>query len=156
LAAGSGWAQTTNGGGGRFVFQPGQAQPVPSATPAGPPSAANPKDAVAKFFATVKEGQIAQAYDTITQNTIISARREDVSALKEKTKQAIDNYGPIAGFEIVDERTVGTCLMRLVCVSLNSDLPLRWRFYFYKSDAWRLVDIRIDDGLVELFEDAKK
>jgi hypothetical protein len=41
------------------------------------------------------------------------------------------------------------------CISLNSDLPLRWRFYFYKSQgAWKLVDLRVDDGLVELFEEA--
>jgi len=56
---------------------------------------------------------------------------------------------------VVDEKFVGASLLRRTCISLNTDLPLRWRFYFYKSEGvWRLVDIRIDDGLVELFEDA--
>ena len=55
----------------------------------------------------------------------------------------------------MDEKTVGESLMRRTCISLNADLPLRWRFYFYKSGgAWRLVDLRVDDALVELFEDS--
>ena len=34
-------------------------------------------------------------------------------------------------------------------------LPLRWRFYFYKAQGtWKLVDLRVDDGLVELFEES--
>ena len=45
--------------------------------------------------------------------------------------------------------------MRQTCISLNQDLPLRWRFYFYRSEgAWKIVDMRVDDGLVELFEEA--
>ncbi len=69
----------------------------------------------------------------------------------------LDGYGSIAGYEVVEEKTVGTHLMRRTCLSLNSDLPLRWRFYFYESDGqWKLIDLRVDDALVELFEDAPR
>ncbi len=65
------------------------------------------------------------------------------------------NFGPISGYELLEEKTVGSTLLRRTCISFNSDLPLRWRFYFYKAQGtWKLVDLRIDDGLVELFEES--
>ena len=57
----------------------------------------------------------------------------------------------------MDSLTVGEHLLRRTCLSLNEDLPLRWRFYFYRSgDTWKLVDLRVDDALVELFEDSAR
>lgn len=140
----------------RLVFPPGAKVPVASsdATPAPLGKTLSPADAVEFFFAALKSNQVDGAYDALVKNTIIADRADDVKSLKDRTKQALDNYGPINGYEVVDEKTVGTCLLRRTCVSLNSDLPLRWRFYFYKTDAWRLVDIRVDDGLVELFDEA--
>lgn len=143
--------------GGRMVFQPGATEPVmgtPTPTPPPRPSN-NPSDAMNAFFAALKANQVDAGYDALVKGTIIADRAEDVSALKSRTKTALDNYGPIAGYEIVDEKEVGTSLLRRTCVSLNSDLPLRWRFYFYKSGgSWKLVDLRVDDALVELFEEA--
>lgn len=147
------------GKGGRMVFQPGATEPVisgqtPTPTPA-PRSGDKPEDAMSAFFASLKGNQVDAAYDALVKGTIIAERAEDVTALKTRTKTALDNYGPIAGYEVVDERVVGTSLLRRTCISLNSDLPLRWRFYFYKSGGtWKLVDLRVDDALVELFEEA--
>ncbi len=139
----------------RLVFPPGAKEPAPtpSQSLAGNRGQA-PDEVLNAFFAALKANQIDSAYDALVKNTIIADRADDVKSLKTKTKQALDSYGPVSGFEVVDEKVVGTCLIRRTCISLNSDLPLRWRFYFYKSDAWRLVDIRIDDGLVELFDEA--
>ncbi len=149
-----------------MVFAPGAKEPTvlntpaPTATPApaspqGKPS--SPDDILTAFFLALKADQVDAAYDALVRNTIIAERQKDVDGLKAKTKEAIDGYGPISGYEVVDEREVGTVLMRRTCISLNSDLPLRWRFYFYKTQGeWRLVDLRIDDGLVELFEDSAR
>jgi hypothetical protein len=107
------------------------------------------------FFLALKAGQVNAAYDALVKDTIIAERTQDVTGLKERTKQAIDSYGPISGYEVVDEKVVGASLLRRTCVSLNASLPLRWRFYFYRSEGtWRLVDLRVDDGLVELFEES--
>ena len=77
--------------------------------------------------------------------------------LKEKTLEALDNFGPIKGYDVVENLEIGQSLSRITCLSLNEDLPLRWRFYFYKADSqWRLVDLRVDDGLVELFEEVAR
>lgn len=142
--------------GGRIIFQPGATEPVITGTPTPAPRAGDkPAEIMENFFLALKSGQIDAAYDALVKGTIIADRAEDVAALKSRTKTALDSYGPVAGFEVVDEQVVGTSLLRHTCISLNSDLPLRWRFYFYKSGGgWRLVDLRVDDALVELFEEA--
>jgi len=140
----------------RMVFQPGAKEPntAPEASPT-PRRLDAPAEKMDLFFLALKAAQVDAAYDALVKDTIISERKEDVIALKERTKQAIESYGPISGYEVVDEKIVGTNLLRRTCVSLNSDLPLRWRFYFYRSEgAWRLVDLRVDDALVELFEES--
>ena len=143
--------------GGKMVFQPGATEPVITGTAAPTPaSRAGDKsaDTLDLFFLALKAGQVDAAYDALVKGTIIAERGEDIAALKSRTKTALESYGPVAGFEVVDEKSVGTSLIRRTCISLNSDLPLRWRFYFYKSEGtWRLVDLRVDDALVELFEE---
>jgi hypothetical protein len=144
--------------GGRMIFHPGATEPVITAqatpTPA-PRTGDRPADLVEAFFSALKADRVDAAYDGLVKGTIIADRADDVAALKTRTKAALDSYGPVSGYEVVDEKVVGSSLLRRTVVSLNSDLPLRWRFYFYKSEgAWRLVDLRVDDALVELFEES--
>ena len=144
--------------GGRMVFPPGATEPVmqgtPTPTPA-PRSGDAPADLMEAFFLALKGGKVDAAYDALVKGTIIADRPDDVGSLKSRTKTALDTYGPVNGYEVVDEKIVGSALLRRTCISLNSDLPLRWRFYFYKSGGiWRLVDLRVDDALVELFDEA--
>jgi hypothetical protein len=142
----------------RLVFPPGALEPVasPTASPT-PRRPENPSEAIDEFFRALKAGQIDLAYETLVRVSLIADRREDVAALKKRTREALDNYGPISGYETVDEKVVGTSLLRRTCISLNSDLPLRWRFYFYKSEGdWKIVDLRVDDGLVELFDEPRR
>ena len=140
---------------GRTVFPSAVAQPAgsPIAIPV-PREPADPSEVVDAFFLALKGEQIDAAYTGLVKGSIIADRPEDVAALKKRTQDALDHYGPVSGYETVDEKVVGTTLLRRTCVSLNTDLPLRWRFYFYKFEgAWKLVDLRVDDGLVELFEE---
>lgn len=161
-AAASAFAQPAKEKGGRITFPPGSTEPVLSGTASTAPVPAprggdKPAEIMELFFLALKGGQVDAAYDALVKDSIIAERKEDVAALKSRTKTALDSYGPITGFEVVDEKIVGTSLLRRTSVSLNTDLPLRWRFYFYKSGgAWRLVDLRVDDALVELFEEAGK
>lgn len=154
ITLGSGFGQSSAGGDtgkNKMVFPSGAAKPQP--TPTVGVNAA-PQELISAFFEALKKNQIDAAYDTLVKNTIIAERREDVEGLKKRTMEALDAYGPVLGFETVDEVRVGNSLERRTCISLSSDLPLRWRFYFYKAaDVWKLVDLRVDDGLVELFED---
>ena len=131
------------------------ASPAPAASAGPPAKSPDTAAAIGAFFLALKAGQVDAAYEGLVKGTIIAERQKNVDDLKESTKKALDQYGPVSGFEVVDTLQVGTSLLRQTCISLNQDLPLRWRFYFYRNEAgWKIVDMRVDDGLVELFEEA--
>jgi hypothetical protein len=140
----------------RMFFPPESKESTDSARQApGPRRENDPSETIDMFFLGLKAGQVDAAYDGLVKGSVIADRREDVASLKERTRHALDNFGPIAGYEVLEEKTVGSTLLRRTCISFNSDLPLRWRFYFYKAQGtWKLVDLRVDDGLVELFEES--
>ena len=136
------------------------ANAAPSA-PAAPPNTSGPAtgDAVpgklaSIFFSQIREGEIDQAYAVLTKGSKIAERPEELRQLKQKTKEAIEVFGVISGYELVETKTVGTRLIRSTYISLGKEFPLRWRFYFYKADnAWRLVDLRVDDKLTGVFDE---
>ena len=138
-----------------LVIPPGQARPLASPAPGEKTPA--PKERIASFFSLLAKDRVEDAYNDLVRGSIIEERKEDVETLKDRTQRALDSYGMIRRFEILEERTAGTSLIRFTCLSLNEDLPLRWRFYFYDSaKGWKLVDLRVDDGLVELFDEVAR
>lgn len=113
-----------------------------------------PQAQVALFFQQISEGRVETAYDQLLKGTRIVELPKDVGVLKTKTKEAIRAFGEINGFDLVSEKKVGSRLTSLTCVSLGKQFPIRWRFYFYKADEkWKLIDIRIDDRLMDMFEE---
>jgi hypothetical protein len=142
----------------RYSFANESDTPTATATPSTNPSPSlDPTAALSRFFEALKADQLEVAYSALVKNTIIAARPENVEKLKEKTREAIDNFGPVKGYEVVETLEVGKSLYRHTCISLNEDLPLRWRFYFYRSgNQWKIVDLRVDDGIVELFDEVAR
>ena len=112
-----------------------------------------PSRQVELFFRQLTEGRVDAAYDGLLKGTRIGEMK-GAAALRENTRKAIQVFGAINGYEQTGVKTVGSRLMRITCLSLGKNLPIRWRFYFYcTGDAWKLVDIRIDDRLPDLFEE---
>lgn len=104
------------------------------------------------FFQALASQQVDAGYDKLVEGSKIAEKKTEVSALKSKTKEAIRLFGEIRGYELVSVDSVGTRLITVSCLSLGADFPLRWRFYFYRPVAdWKLVDIRVDDRLGEMF-----
>ncbi len=104
------------------------------------------------FFLLVQRGKVDAAYEALVKGTIIESRPADITVLRDKTKQAIQVFGEIRGYEVIELRRVGEHLLNVVVISLGDKFPLRWKLYFYHSrDAWRLIDIRVDDRLISLF-----
>jgi len=107
------------------------------------------------FFGLLGKGQIDEAYDGLTAGTDIAKKTGYVGILKSKTTDAEKVFGEFQGYELIGIKNIGTHLMCATYLSLGKNLPLRWKFYFYKSDqTWRFIDIRVDDGLVNMFEEA--
>ena len=134
------------------------AAPVVPPTTSGPATGdAVPGKLASIFFAQIREGEIDQAYAVLTKGSKIAERPEELRQLKQKTKEAIEVFGAISGHELVENKTVGTRLIRATYISLGKEFPLRWRFYFYKADnAWRLIDLRVDDKLTGVFEESEE
>jgi hypothetical protein len=122
------------------------------------PDERTPANQIAAFFDSLKKGEVGKAYDELLKGSKIAEKARDVEALKSKTSEAVALFGALQGYETVETKMVGTRLGRFTCISLGEDYPLRWRFYFYRSEAaWRLLDIRVDDRLGEMMgEDAEQ
>ena len=117
----------------------------------------NPEKIIARFFSYLQRKEVDQAYDQLTRGTKIAERAEDVKTLKAKTKEAINVFGPILGYDSVVKKSVGTRLVSYTGLSLGKEFPLRWRFYFYKpQDTWRLIDLRVDDRLAAMFDEPEE
>lgn len=111
---------------------------------------------VQSFFDGLHDNEVNRAYDQLIKFSPIADRAEDVALLKSKTGEAIKQFGSILGGEIVATKNVGTHLLRATAVSIGGRYPLRWRFYFYRAtDTWRLIDIRVDDRLAGMFDEAE-
>ena len=109
------------------------------------------------FYGQLTKGNIDGAYSTLTANTVIESDPTNIANLKEKTAQALKLFGSIKGYEIIDVEEVGHHLLGVTCISLGDLYPLRWKFFYYKPDSeWRLIDIRVDDGLADLFPDNER
>lgn len=138
----------------RLLFATPTPSPSPSPTPL---NTAEPTQLLRRFFEALKADKLDEAYEGLAKNTLIAAKAENLEQLKKRTRDAMDNFGPVKGYEVVETLEIGNSLFRQTCISLNEDLPLRWRFYFYRADSkWKIVDLRVDDGIVELFDDVAR
>ncbi|MEP6672173.1 MAG: hypothetical protein ABJF10_23625 [Chthoniobacter sp.] len=121
------------------------------------PMADGPSQIVATFFAALREGKIDDGYATLTKDSKIAEKPEELRQLKAKTREAIEVFGAISGYDFVESRAIGQRLLRATFVSQGRVFPLRWRFYFYKPEhAWRLIDMRVDDKLTGLFDEPEE
>ncbi|MEO8204618.1 MAG: hypothetical protein ABI615_00455 [Chthoniobacterales bacterium] len=136
-----------------LVFETGSKRPIAQQS-----TMKDPLDAaIDNFFLAIEAGQIDLAYERLVFGSIYAERAEDVITLKKKTAEALKAYGLVSAYELVEEKKVGDTLVRRTYLSRGEKLPLRWRFYYYKAkDTWKLVDFRVDDGLVELFDDLSR
>ena len=152
LVVSTAFAQQSGEAKKRLLFS--NTTPAPASTPA---ANMEPADLLQRFFEDLKADKLDAAYEGLAKNTLVASKAENLEQLKKRTRDALDNFGPVKGYEIVDTLEIGNALFRQTCISLNEDLPLRWRFYFYRSEnKWKLVDLRVDDGIVELFDEVAR
>lgn len=133
---------------------PAPVEPATTVDLSGPEA---PAEIAGNFFALLQRGDVEKSYGELTRGSKIAERPEDLKTLKAKTREAIEVFGAISGYELVDSKNVGTRLLRRTYLSLGRDFPLRWRFYFYKSEnTWRLIDLRVDDRLAGMFDETEE
>jgi hypothetical protein len=130
------------------------AQPTAAATATARPVSREPKAMAGEFFERLSAEKVDEAFNSLTAGSNLAKREKDLTLFRERTRQAMDDYGKIAGHELLEEKQAGANLLRLTYVSLAERYPLRWRLYFYKArDQWEIIDIRVDDNLKALFQE---
>jgi hypothetical protein len=158
-----------------LIFPPGAKKPDTAGADAPPAAAAaaavEPADAgvatprlqdppsqiAATFFGLLQKGELDPAYDSLTRGSKIAERPEELKTLKNKTREAIEVFGAVLGYELVESKPIGSRLLRRTYISLGKEFPLRWRLYFYKSEnVWRLIDLRVDDRLTGMFDEQEE
>jgi hypothetical protein len=137
--------------------KPADSAPAEEAAPAPAPGGDEPAQIAAAFFGLLEKSKVEDAYTNLTKGSKIAERPEELKALKSKTTEAIQMFGIIQGYDLVETKSVGTHLIRRTYLSLGKEFPLRWRFYFYLSTGrWRLVDLRVDDRLTGTFDEPEE
>lgn len=155
-----------------LIFQPGEKLPsgsVPESAPAKAepapravhsalnPMQDGPSQMVAAFFAAIKDGKIDDGYAGLTKGSKIAEKPEELRQLKAKTREAVEVFGNIDGYDFVESKAIGQRLVRATYISQGKVFPLRWRFYFYKPEnVWRLIDMRVDDKLTGIFDETEE
>lgn len=101
------------------------------------------------FFRTVLDGDTGKAFDALMEGSLLPVSQPNaVSRLKGQLENGLRVYGRPVGYELLEEKSIGSSLVRCVYVFRLEKYPLFWEFFFYKgTDRWLPVDVRFNDRL---------
>lgn len=104
---------------------------------------------IEKLFNAFQKNDVEAGFQGLFGDSEEIGRKYDVNDFIAKTKQAISLYGEAKGFELYDNRMVGSHIMYLTYFVYLKSIPLRWRFIFYNNDGtrWQLINLSVDDLL---------
>lgn len=104
-----------------------------------------------KFFLSIQNKQIQEAYNTLLADSELDSKEEQVRDLITKTSNVLAEIGPLTSYELYDNRTAGSRMIALIYFSYQSKKPLRWRFVFYAAtpEQWRVINLSVDDLVAE-------
>jgi len=106
----------------------------------------------ATFFNQLRDGKVSEAYSLLLQGSKIAAKLEDVSKLEERTREMLQSYGAMRGYDMAKVEFVGNNLCRLTYLTRSDVAPVRWRIVFYRpADRWRVFNLQMDDAVMEFF-----
>jgi hypothetical protein len=99
------------------------------------------------FFRELMDSTAGTAFDHILKDSPVAKNKEQIQNLVDQTLRAIDIYGIIKGFELVEAESATKSYLRVKFISLHSLYPMRWEFTFYKSPqlGWIVVNLKFDD-----------
>ncbi|MCX6907272.1 MAG: hypothetical protein NTY01_04425 [Verrucomicrobia bacterium] len=105
------------------------------------------------FFNQLRDGKVSEAYALLLQGSKIAGKIEDVSKLEERTREMLQSYGAMRGYDAAKVEFVGKNLCRLTYISHSDVAPVRWRIVFYRpADRWRVFNLKMDDAVMEFFD----
>lgn len=105
--------------------------------------------AIEKFFVSLQREKIDEAFTELLSNSHHVQKKYNVEEFINKTKQALTVYGKLNGYELYDNRAIGSRVLYLTYFVYLDTIPLRWRFVYYSGDgeSWKLINLSVDDLL---------
>ena len=102
-----------------------------------------------KFFAQLQQAKVDDAFKDLFKDAEQLQKRYNAEEFISKTKQALLVYGSVAGFELYDNRALGSRMISLTYFVYLQSMPLRWRMVYYAADGqnWKLINLSVDDLL---------
>ena len=76
----------------RLLFS--NTSPTPASTPA---ANMEPAELLQRFFEALKADKLDAAYEGLAKNTLVASKAEKLEQLKKRTRDDLDNFGPVKG-----------------------------------------------------------
>lgn len=118
-------------------------------------STAGVKGICENFLSMIQNNDYNGAFSYIRSkpNSIPDQQFEDLESTTIQQSQTINNlYGKAYRFILVSEKNVSDAAFRLEYLMIRQNLPIRWKFIYYKPGGdWKLVAIEFDDKIKEVF-----
>ncbi len=115
-------------------------------------NAPDPKAWASRFFGVL----VAEGAEKATQLLILESfvGQQNPAAMKEVGKSmatAFSVHGDALGFELVNEKAIGSSLLVLTYVVKHEKRPVLWKLAFYKpGSGWNLNNFKFFDNLGEI------
>ena len=99
------------------------------------------------FFQGVQAGKVEECFKTLVASNPTLSDPAAVPEFVGNIRKGLEVFGPLQGYELYDQRTVGTRVVYITYLSYHPKKPLRWQFVFYTPIGadWKLLNLRFDD-----------
>jgi len=120
--------------------------------PLNPVTLAPPKDVqlkIEKFYLTIQSNRTEDAFNEMLKGSPLENSADPIKAFAAKVNDALKSYGSMRGYELYDNRPLGSKIHLLTYISYLDSKPLRWQFIYRseKGGPWNLQTVRVDDQL---------
>ena len=101
----------------------------------------------ARFFETVKGGNVAKAVDDIFADApLMSGKVAEKQQLVGQTSSAIQIYGPVMSYELVRSEALGGLVLKRYYIVQQKNMLTRWEFDFARlPTGWTTVFFGFND-----------
>jgi len=111
----------------------------------------DPRVSVENFFDQVIQGEPATGLGALLKgSSMAEGNPEQLARLQEQIQAVIEAKGSARGYELIAAERVGSSVLYLKYILLLEQVPLAWRFYYYRiGEAWEPISVHFDSRLVD-------
>lgn len=122
---------------------------VPSLAQATPETLAN------EVLIAYQNGDIDEFTELVTASPLLDSTTTLTAQIKTNIQTLLDIYGPVEGWELVQEKSVSNRYVENSYLILQNEYATRLKLSFYKrSSGWIIASFTIDDSIGNLLEEA--